>query len=514
MTFVTATVRMVDGAPFFEGETHAAFGLSVPDGQGGESGVSAHWEWDGETFVLRNDLHGYLPLYYHLDARTGALIVSDSPIAILANGLSADLDLESLGFFCRAGFLIGDRTLFDGILRVPSGATLRWSDGRLTIDRPTSRFKDHAPRNIEDAIDGWIERFREAMRRRQPFDTEFAVPLSGGRDSRMMLMELRSLGHEPREVVSFGPASGGDNEDLRIARLIVERLSIPHEVVRTTRRWLDLEQERHAWCGCEAIEHVWMIGLWSYLCSNHHCWYDGLGVGAMTRGELIGPEMLQLLRRGDIEGWCTALYARTASPNEEWVQRITRHAGIDIPDIGETAEYVRTQIEPLLDAPNPLGRFSLDNWGRRAIALNPYGICRSTAMVHTPFMDRDLVDWTASIPIEWTFEDDIQTNAAHRMHPELSDVPYDSHENIPGSGRNVFRRLMNQMDRFIFFRGPGTRFRGLASKAFRANGRDPHARRAMALMVHLVLTDGARDDGMARKIMTMAGPDRRTNRDG
>ena len=100
------------------------------------------------------------------------------------------------------------------------------------------------------------------------------------------------------------------------------------------------------------------------------------------------------------------------------------------------------------------------------------------------------------------------------MHPGLSDVPYDSHENIPGAGRNVFRRLMNQMDRFIFFRGPGTRFRGLANKAFRTNGRDPHARRAMALMVHLVLTDGARDDGMARKIMSMAGSGRRTNRDG
>ena len=260
VSFVIATISMNDGLPSFEGVSHAAFGLSVPDGDGEEAGIFAHWEWDGETFEVCNDRHGYVPLYYHLDDRDGSLTVSDSPLAIIAAGVSVKLDMESLGFFCRAGFLVGDRTLLAGILRIPPGATLRWNRGRLRIDLPSDRFTLHAPRDLEEASIGWKDRFQEAMRRRQPEGADFAIPLSGGRDSRMMLMELRALGHHPTEVVSFGPVGGAENEDLSIARMIARRLDLPHAVARTTTGWLDTERERHAWCGCECLEHAWMAG--------------------------------------------------------------------------------------------------------------------------------------------------------------------------------------------------------------------------------------------------------------
>lgn len=508
MSFRTVILRHADGVTSIEGDGHVAFGLSVPDGEGGEAGIAAHWLWDGERFELRSDRHGYLPLYHHFDERDGTLVVSDSPLELLAAGVPGDFDQEALGFFCRAGFLLGDRTLHRAIRRVPAGSTLVWEDGRLTIERSESRFELDPPPSLEAAIDGWIDRFREAVRRRPPGDADFAIPLSGGRDSRMILMELRALGHHPVETVSFGPGEHGENEDLRIARLIADRLGLPHVVARSTRSWLATEYERHAWCGCEAIEHAWLIGLWRHFRTNHRCWYDGLGAGAMTRGELNDPRMLALLREGSIAEWCESLYATTAAPPEPWIRLIDESCELAIPGPDSTCEHVRAELERHLDAPNPLARFSFCNWGRRAIALNPYGICRTTAEVHTPFMDRDLVDWTASVPAEWTFENDLQTEACRRLHPELSDIPFDTHSAARTGGAGIRRRIGNWMERARFFSGRGRAFRGLAGRAMRAAGRDPGANPALRLMVHLVLADATRTPGFARDLLHHADPAR------
>ena len=320
----------------------------------------------------------------------------------------------------------------------------------------------------------------------------------------MMLMELRSLGHHPVEVVSFGPGARGENEDLRIARRIADRLDIRHAVARSSRSWLEVEHERHAWCGCEAIEHSWLVGLWRYCRENHQCWYDGLGSGAMTRGELNTPDMLELLRSGATDQFCNNLFERTAAPPERWVQRIAEVTQHEIPDRNATVEFVRSELDRHTDAPNPLGRFSFCNWGRRAIALNPYGICRTVAEVHTPFMDRDLVDWVASIPAEWTFKNDLQTEASLKLHPELADIEFDGHAASSPVRSGIRRRISNWVDRTRFFAGPGKAFKGLAARAMRENRTDPQANRALALMVHLVLADASTRSDQARRLLDHA----------
>lgn len=504
MSFQFVKVTHQHGLPSLDGESHAAFGLAVPDECGCESGIAANWMWDGERLEVTSDRHGYMPLYYHFDDSTGTLRVSDSPLELLADGVSGELDVESLGFFCRAGFLLGDRTLYRDIRRVPAGSILSWCAGKLDIRSVENRFQLDAPASIDEALEGWIDRFRTAVSRRQPTGIEFAMPLTGGRDSRMILMELRSLGHAPVEVVSFGPGLKGENEDLRIARRIADRLGIPHAVARSTRSWLQIEHERHAWCGCEAIEHSWLMGLWRYFRENHRCWYDGLGSGAMTRGELNTPDMLELLRTGATDEFCDTFFERTAAPSESWIKRIAAVTDHDIPDRRSTVELVRAELDRHAHAPNPLGLFSFCNWGRRAIALNPYGICRSVAEIHTPFMDRDLVDWVASVPAEWTFENDLQTAASLKLHPELADIEFDSHSSIPMRSVGVRRRISNRVDRSRFFSGPGKAFKSLAAQAMREKRSDPSANRALTLMVHLVLTDASTRPEEARKLLNHA----------
>ena len=504
--FRFAEVRFDEGRTSFKGDAHVSFGLSVKDECGNEAGTVGGWTWDGTSLVACSDRHGYLPLYYHLDERSRHLMLSDSPLRLLAEGIGTEFDRESLAFFCRSGFVLGDRTLHRGVHRVPAGSMIRWQDGAFSVTEVEPRFNCSSPDSIEDALQGWIDRFQVAMQRRRPSGA-FAMPLTGGRDSRMMLMELRRLGHDPVETVSFAPGVRGENEDLRIARTISERLGLRHVAARSDKGWLEVEKERHAWCGCEAIEHAWLMGLWGYMKAHHDCWYDGLGVGAMTRGELNTPDMLELLRANRLDEWCDAMYARTAAPSGSWGDRIAKVLDVELPGRDEIVDLVRQELARHLDAPNPLGRFSFCNWGRRSIALNPFGICRDAREVHTPFMDRDLVEWVAAVPAEWTFENDLQTTASRRLHPELADVEFDRH--MPSRSRRIGmrRRLGNWIEKTRFFSGPGNRFRGLAGEAMKDIRRDPGANRALALMVQLVLADGARGTGRDRDLLSVIDGD-------
>ena len=497
-----AEVGALGGKPWFRGDTEVVFGQSVPDESGQEAGLVASWKWNGETLEVHSDRHGYLPLYYQHDEATGRTFVSDSALQILASVSGQEFDLPSLAFFCRAGFLLGNRTLYRDIHRVPAGSILRWSEGSVSIESNEPQFEGGGPTSIEDAVDGWIERFQVAMHRRQPFNTEFAMPLSGGRDSRMMLMELRRLGHSPSELVSHGPGSRSVNDDLRIASELAERLELPHNIVRSTRGWVDLELERHAWCGTEALEHAWLIPLWSYLTSNHTCWYDGLGVGAMTRNSVNTPEMHNFLKNGQYEEWCDGLFAKTAAPSSAWIDRISSVAPIDLPGKDAVIEYVRDELSHHLDAPNPTTRFTFTNWGRRAIALSPFGICRGVETLHTPLMDRDLVNWAASVPAEMSFANDLQTEACKRLYPEIADVPFNGAGSTARSATGMRQRVSSWMDKARFFATTGKIFQGVASEAMRVTRRDPSANDALGLMGHLVLADACREADRARDLIS------------
>ena len=69
------------------------------------------------------------------------------------------------------------------------------------------------------------------------------------------------------------------------------------------------------------------------------------------------------------------------------------------------------------------------------------------------------------------------------------------------------RRLGNWIEKTRFFSGPGNRFRGLAGEAMKDIRRDPGANRALALMVQLVLADGARGTGRDRDLLSVIDGD-------
>jgi hypothetical protein len=121
------------------------------------------------------------------------LLVSPSLVKLVEAGAPTGFDEAALAVFLRLGFFLGDDTPFQSIrtlprtARSPEAGTVTISGGYRFV-RPQRLSRDAA-------IDGFIDLFRQAMSRRPPVGQDVVVPLSGGRDSRHILLELCESGH-------------------------------------------------------------------------------------------------------------------------------------------------------------------------------------------------------------------------------------------------------------------------------------------------------------------------------
>ena len=125
------------------------------------------------------------PLYYaHL--ADGSLYFTSEIKAILAAGaVRASVNMGMLPDYLANHAPSGDETMFEGVRRLPAGHSLRWKDGRITIERYWDISFDQA---VEDTrtdaaiVAEYGERLREAVRLRLMADVPLGTLLSGGID--------------------------------------------------------------------------------------------------------------------------------------------------------------------------------------------------------------------------------------------------------------------------------------------------------------------------------------------
>ena len=193
-----------------------------------EDGIYAEWHWDGVTLKVQNDRYGLYPLYYY--NHNGQFGLSCSLVTLLKLGAPTQLNYSGLAVFVRLGFFLNEQTPFEGIKAVPPGTILEWRDGqvRITSQKPAVSAKDLSR---ADAIDAYISLFQQAIRRRLPSDENFAVLLSGGRDSRHIFLELLSAGFKPKFALTVRCMPPKSNSDVEIASRICEETNISQVVL-------------------------------------------------------------------------------------------------------------------------------------------------------------------------------------------------------------------------------------------------------------------------------------------
>ncbi len=434
------------GGLITRGAQNVALGEVLPrQGNNRSDGIFAQWSWNGREFTLINDRYGIFPVFYYW--RFNELCVSSSIPTILSQISKQELDCQALAVFFRLGFFLKDDTPFKHIKAVPPGATLCWKENQLSIEG--GRFVlNPKPISLPKAIEQYRELFRQALRRRKP-EAEFIVPLSGGRDSRLILYELVQMGYHPKFCLStlrYPPY--GDN-DIDLATVVAQSLGLPHMIKYHERRRINNELRCFRLCSFCSDEHTWYLDALDSARNEADIIYDGIG-GDITALVARYPHHEGLMREKKFGELAQELFGIWGMAQEEGLK------GLLHPEVFGRASYenaldcLRDELASHSQAINPAASFYFWNRTRREISLCPYRVA-GFSKVFSPYLDDDFFDFHASLPLELARDRTLQSAVIQTTYPQYTHIPfdgekvrYDTQEHYVGFMRDIASHTLRQ----------------------------------------------------------------------
>lgn len=447
--------RYAEGSAVASGSLRQALGRRIPLGDGKpDDGVFVEWSWDGTELVVRNDRYGMYPLFYA--CHDNQIRISPSIQQVLDGNVPRDLDHSALAVLLRLGHCVGDDTPFAHIRTQPANSTMVWRDGTLTITRHADNraFRGRRQLSFDDAVDAYITLFDQATARRLPHTDRFTVPLSGGRDSRHILLALDKQGVKPPFCPTLQYRPPATNEDMRIAGLLTSRMGIEHVQVARPQSWFDaVLKDVHLtnYCGGG---HSWSLPLAAYLKGRVDTMYDGLAGSVLSGGFMLDEGRLALVRAGKFEELAVKLVSD--SGKEGYNNTVLKSGFLRLASREAAVARLAEELAKHTQADNPLLSFIFWNRTRRAVGSIPYEIMSDVPTVHCPYLDHDVFDFLTSIDPEMFLDNKLHDAAIKRGYPTYTDIPFEDKAlkaAMDADARTFYRQSIKRFARYLAGRG-------------------------------------------------------------
>ena len=412
-------VQQQAGTWHTQGQSSCDLGYEIPGSEGtAPGGVWARWSWDGQTLTVRNDRYGLHPLFIFANEREVG--VSPSLVQLLEVGAPRELDDVALAVFLRLGYYLGQDTPFKAIRALPPAATLTWREGRLKVEGGAA---DPPPQDLprEQALDLAASAFSEAVARVRLDDREFVMPLSGGRDSRHILLELMRQGVRPAWCVTVRrPPPFEHSGDVETAGQLAAALKLEHRVLPAVQSMIQAELWKNPRTGFCADEHGWFRPLIDHLAHADLPAYDGLAGDVLGGGLGLTPARVELAQN---RRW-RELADHFLEVPEPVVQTLLRPEMVRRFPLASARQRVMEELQAHGDAASPVSSFLFWNRTRREVALMPYGLMAQAGVVmRSPFVDPAYRDLLASLPPQLLMDGAFHDELIRRTYPDYASVP-------------------------------------------------------------------------------------------
>ena len=253
------------------------------------------------------------------------------------------------------------------------------------------------------------------------------LPLSGGRDSRHILLELCACGRKPAYCVTVRNYPPRADEDARVAADLARALDVPHRVIGQPDSRLRAERRKNLRTNFCADEHAQFLPLAAALRGHAGAVYDGIGGDILSAGLMLDEREIEFAASDRLEEWAEAILGTRCNPmpTEAELSRLLPRPLYERLGRARACERVLAELRRHREAPNPGGQFYFWNRTRREIALAPYALLEQENAVFSPFLDHDLYDFLASLPAVDLLDCNLHTEAITRAYPKYAHIPYE-----------------------------------------------------------------------------------------
>ncbi|MBW1988843.1 MAG: asparagine synthase (glutamine-hydrolyzing), partial [Deltaproteobacteria bacterium] len=204
------------------------------------SGMFAFALWDGknERLVLARDRAGIKPMYWTLAGGT-LYFASEAKALLICPGVGRKVDEKALDAYLALGYIPGERTIFQGIHKLPPAGLLVFEQGAAAVSRWWKpAWTPKADLSEAEAAERLPEVLRRAVSRHLVADVPVGSFLSGGVDS-TVVTALAAASAPGLSTFSLG-WEGSAGDELPFARLAADFLRTDHHELLTQPASADL----------------------------------------------------------------------------------------------------------------------------------------------------------------------------------------------------------------------------------------------------------------------------------
>ena len=399
------------------------------------------------VLVVATDCLGMQPLYMqHSD---GDLILTSETKA-----MRGEADLSAWGAFLSIGHPIGERSLMQGLVRVPSGSILTYDLARRRLDiRAYWRWPE--PSDAWRNYDFLAALERDIRAYAAPGDPG-TVLLSGGFDSRLLLFLLRRAAI-PAGVLSIAHEDEHADADGRLALAVAKKIGIPLRRASPPRDFFSsqayLDYLIASDAGFPSLD-LFIDKVASQIDTD--VVWDGLVPGFVFM-PLHQPEGgFEAYLRQEIRGPGNAIWRAAEILFKPEIVAAMREG---------FAKDLDSELCRLPHDMHGLARFVIENRSRNRPAMNPLKVYANRAKAFTPGLSKDFMAHAAIIPFQEKQHGRFYRRLFDRLDKRALSVPFVSGGDLlPGHDFSLSyyrERLRVEQNRYRS-RHPGL-FRGKSS---------------------------------------------------
>lgn len=185
------------------------------------------WDKKRGRLLLARDRMGIKPLFYVF--KEGDLyFASEIKALLLLDEVSRQVDFKALTYYFTYGYIPGKRTIFKDIKKLPPASYLSFENRHVVIN-PYWRVHYLPKQNLpeHELMEGLLNIFGKAIKRHLVSDVPLGAFLSGGVDSSIIVALMNMVGEGEVNTFSLGYESGGGDE-LTYAASVARNYSTNH----------------------------------------------------------------------------------------------------------------------------------------------------------------------------------------------------------------------------------------------------------------------------------------------